>query len=102
MENKEFTLKSLPNYSFRFTYMSPIDITVFAAEFNLENFKTTKEMFKYAAEHTEVKVNDVWCKVKVADKEAYMPTGIEVKSLLEISDKFVEEYIVPVFQKSSE
>lgn len=102
MTNEEFSVNSMPNAVLRFTYMSPIDITVFSANFNLQDFKTTKEMFKYAAEHTEIKINDAWCKVKVPEKEVYMPATISAQTLLEIADKFVEKYIMPVFQKSSE
>lgn len=105
MENQEFNIKGkYSNLKFRFTYMSPIDICVFASNFNLENYKTSREMFAYAAEHTEVCINETWTKVRQAGKDVYMPNGIEndYKSLLEIVDKFVEIYIMPVFTNSSE
>lgn len=106
MTTQEFNInvKEFSNLKFRFTYMSPIDICVFASNFDLDNYKTSKEMFNYAAEHAEVCINETWVKVKQPGKDVYMPTTIEenVAGLLAIVDKFVELYIMPVFQKSSE
>ena len=97
-------VKEYANLKFRFTYMSPIDICVFASNFDLENYKTSKTMFTYAVEHCEVCINETWTKVKQPNKDVYMPAGMEenVGALLAIVDKFVELYIMPVFQKSSE
>lgn len=104
MEAKEFEVPQYKNLKFRFTYMSPMDICVFASNFNLENYKTSRAMFDYAVEHTEVCLNNEWVKVKQKDRDVYMPTGIEdnVSALLKIVDTFVEKYIMPVFTSSSE
>ena len=104
MIDKEFEVSEYKNLKFRFTYMSPMDICVFASNFNLENYKTSRTMFDYAVEHTEVCINETWIKVKQPDKDVYMPAGMEenIAALLHIVDAFVEKFIMPVFTKSSE
>lgn len=104
MIDKEFEVSEYKNLKFRFTYMSPMDICVFASNFNLENYKTSRTMFDYAVEHTEVCINETWIKVKQPDKDVYMPAGMEenISALLHIVDAFVEKFIMPVFTKSSE
>ena len=106
MAQQEFNIeaKEYANLKFRFSYMSPIDICVFASNFDLENYRTSREMFGYAVEHAEVCINEQWIKVKQEKRDVYMPAGMEenVGALLQIVDKFVELYIMPVFQKSSE
>jgi hypothetical protein len=104
MEDKEFELKDFSNLKFRFTYVSPIDAVTFASIFNAENFKTNRELLVYALEHAEVRLNEQWIKVKQPNKEVYMPSGIDEKPscILEILNLFVDRYILPVFQKSSE
>ena len=104
MIEKEFELDEYKNLKFRFTYMSPMDICVFASNFNLENYKTSRTMFDYAVEHTEVCINEVWTKVKQPNRDVFMPAGIEenIAALLKIVDVFVERFIMPVFTKSSE
>lgn len=104
MEGQEFELESFPNLKFRFSYISPIDAVTFASMFNAENFRTNRDLTLYAIEHAEVCLNEKWFKVKQPNKDVYMPSGIEENgsALLKILDIFVERYILPVFQKSSE
>lgn len=104
METNEFTVEEYQELKFRFTYMSPIDICVFASNFDLENYKTSREMFNYAVEHAEVCINEQWMKVKQKGRDVFMPNGMEanINALLHVVDAFVEKYIMPVFTKSSE
>lgn len=103
MEVLEFTIESRKN-DFRVPKLSPIDLLALQMQTDLDNFEKTKLLFKFALEHTEVKVGEKWFPVKTANKEIYFPTdlGEDYVALNEICAYFLENVMAKVFQKSSE
>ncbi len=102
-ENTEFNIEGR-NESFRFAYISPVELLALSTQLDLENFEKTVVVFKFAVEHIEVLMGDKWVPVKTKNKEVYMPFGIDkdMNALDALCTHFIEEVMGPAFQKSSE
>jgi hypothetical protein len=101
---KTFILDSNKNYEIKIAKISPIKILSLSTQFtNSQNMKSSEEIFKFALEHTEIKILDKWLPVKEVDKEIYWPVTIEheVLCLQEIIAIFIKEVLTEVFTKSS-
>lgn len=103
MEILEFTIETRKE-SYRIVKISPVDILALQMQTDLDNFEKTQMLFKFALEHTEVKVGEKWFPVKTPNKEVYFPVGIEEDyvALNEICAYFLNNKMAKVFQKSSE
>ena len=103
MEAQEFTITSRQE-QFRVPKISPIDLLALQMQTDLENFTQTKVLFTFALEHIEVKMGEKWTPVKTANKEIYMPFGIEddFNALNELCGYFLTNVVTKVFPKSSE
>lgn len=98
MEQKEFTIEGYEN-KFRSTKVKPLDMLALQTQINFDDMIKTKELFKFALEHLEVKVLDQWIPVKEPNKEVYYPIGIEdnYKALKSLIEWFIENVVRPVF-----
>lgn len=99
-----FKIEALPDYEFEFDYISPIDLLALTTQLNLEEFKPTKLTYTFALEHIKVKVGEAWLPVKVADREVYMPSGIETNliAISQLCNYFLNEVLAKAFTKSEE
>lgn len=104
MNTIEFTIESKKELTFRVVKLSPVDLLALQLQTDLDNFDQTRLLFRFALEHTEVKIGEKWFPVKTSGKEVYMPMGIEedFTALNEICVWFLNNVIAKVFPKSSE
>ena len=105
MTEKEFKIKSCPDFEFRSRRISPIDLLALATtSISFEDFGKTKEFYSFALENVEVKLGDKWYPVKYAGREVYSPPELmeNIVALNEICQWFLENIIVSAFPKSSE
>lgn len=102
MEQKEFTIKSFPNYSFRVGKITPIEYLAINSFIDFKSFDKTEKVFTFVLEHLEVNINGVWTKVK--DGDLYMPLNLANKynALEELVYYFLHEILMPLFQESKE
>ena len=100
----EFRIEALPDAEFRTANTSPIDILAISSQVDFDQYTKTRDTLRFALEHIEVKAGSQWVPVKVADREVYMPMGIETnfRALNELCKWYVENVLVPVFQDSAE
>ena len=99
-----FSIKNLENVEFRIKdNISPVDILALSMQ-DFEKFEQLRVIYKFALEHTEVKIGEQWVPVKTVDKEVYMPMGINSNGLAlqELASYFIQEVIGKTFTKSSE
>ena len=101
MEQFEFKIDHLKGYDFRFCKISPVKMLALQTQINFKDMEQTERFFSFILENTEVRINDVWCKVKLND--AYTPFGIEdnIKALQDITTVFLERILKPVFLESN-
>ena len=99
MEQKEFTIQSMPNNKFRIAKLDPVEVLALGMTTNFEELKQTKVTMAFALEHTETYVGDKWVQVKQTDRSVYMPMGIETnfKALQELIEYFIQEVLSKVF-----
>ena len=103
MENKEFTIEARQE-TYRIGKISPVDLLALQMQTDLDNFEQTRILFKFALEHTEVKLGETWKPVKTPNRDIYMPIGMEedFKAMNEICLYFMNNELEKVFPKSSE
>ena len=101
---REFTVESRPGITFREARVSPIDLLAITTQVDFDEYKKNKELFKFALEHLECEIEGKWLPVKTADREVYMPFGIErnYKALNELVQWYLENVIIEVFTGSAE
>ena len=104
MQVKEFKIEALPELELRVMRISPVDLLALTTQMDFDKFAQTKEFYKFALEHVEVKQGEKWFQVKYPDREVYTPTTIEdnLSALNQIIQWFFENVIVPAFPQSSE
>lgn len=101
---EEFTLESEKGYKFRFKKMSPIDIlatsSLLEMYFSSKDTEAYKEYLDDSLSACEVCINGAWVSVK--DHDVWLPADIEEDyiGLRQITEKFTEKVIRPVFTKS--
>ena len=102
---KNFKIEALPDFEFFIDEenISPVDVLALSMQ-DYEKFEQLRVIYKYALENTLVKVGEKLLPVKTANKEVYMPVGINKNGLAlhEICTFFMREVIGKTFQKSSE
>lgn len=102
---EEFTVEALPKATFAIpSNISPLDILALSTQVDLDDVNKTRELFKFALEHTLVKTGEIYQPVKAKDREVYLPTGIEnnIIALSQVANYFLENVITKAFTKSSE
>lgn len=102
MEQIEFKIDHLKEYDFRFSKINPIKMLALQTQINFKDMNQTENLFSFILENAEVKIKDVWCKVKTGD--TYTPFGLEdnVKALNDIVMTFLDKVLKPVFLESNE
>lgn len=97
----EFKIKAL-DADFRVKKMNAIEALALKNVLDFDNYETTVKVFKIILEQLEIKVGDVWLAVKEKDREVYLPAGINenVFAVNELIDKFLTDYLKPLFRKS--
>ena len=100
----EFSIKALPDTTFREGYVSPLDLLAIATQVNFDEFAKTRETFEFALEHIEVLAGEQWFPVKSKGRDVYMPLDIEknYQALSQLCEWYVKNVIVPVFPASAE
>ena len=101
---RESNVESLPGITCREAQVSPVDLLAITTQVDFDEYKKNKELFKFALEHLECEIEGKWLPVKTADREVYMPFGIErnYKALNELVQWYLENVIIEVFTGSAE
>lgn len=104
LEQKEFTIQSCKDLTFRLAKFSIIELLAIKTMIDFNDFNKTKMLFEFALTHIEVKIENSWFLVKAANKEFYTPATIEtnIQALEELVSWFLNNVIKPTFTKSSE
>ena len=101
----EFTLEKYAGATFRDNpKTSPIEILAAANMIDFDSYDNMKGLFKFALENIEVSSGENWVPVKTADKELYMPIGLEkdYKSMTALTKWYFQNVLMPVFTDSVE
>lgn len=103
MKLQEFKITNDDNL-YRIGKISPVELLASSTLIGAEDLKMTVDLFKFALEHTEVKLGEKWLPVKAKDAEVYLPNGIEdnILALNEIASYIFKEAIIKSFTKSNE
>lgn len=98
MNEKEFNITSRSE-KFKITKIQPTEILALSMVVDLDDYTKSETLFKFALEHMEVQMGEVWNPVKVKGKHIYMPMGIEndVKALQELGKYFLDEVLSKAF-----
>ncbi len=106
---KEWSLESHPEWTFRYKRVSPIKLTGFSISLKdsktmSERVETNEELIRFALENIEYKVKTEWFPVKVPGQDVYYPSVLEddLMTTIELANKFLQEVFYPSFMKSSE
>lgn len=103
MIDKEFTISELPDYKFRVAKINGVEILALRTQIDFNDISKTQTTFKFILEHLEIYLGGQWQKVKIANREIYLPEGIEDNpiALNELISYFLNNVIKPLFQKSN-
>lgn len=100
----EFTVKALPEITFRDARVSPIDLLAIATQVDFDQYRKTKELFQFSLEHIEANIGNEWLPVKVPGRDVYMPPEIETnyRALNQLCEWYMSNVILPAFPESAE
>lgn len=90
---------------FRITKMNAIDVLAMKELLtNNESYEELKTFFETVLEKVEVECLDKWLPVKEKNRDIYYPANIEdnVVAIQSIIDYFINQFLKPLFMKSSE
>lgn len=104
IKQKEFKIESRPELEFRVGKITSIEMLTLQSQINFKSRIQTNEVFSFILEHLEVKIADVWTKVKEPNREIYMPIDLEedMMALQELVVYFLNDILKPLFLKSNE
>lgn len=102
MEQKEFTLKKLPNFTFRVGKISPVEYLTLNTFVDFNDFSKTEKCFDFILTHTEVNLNGVWNVVKEGDLILPLNLCDNLPAMEELVYYFLHEVLIPLFQDSKE
>jgi len=107
MEQKEFQIESLPDYSFRTKKMRATEINAMKIYFDTEDIEKLVKAQDYALQHLEVNIKGQWLQVQKQEKNGeftYWPGNLEdnVNATQELFNWFLSNVVFAVFQKSEE
>lgn len=100
MEQKEFQIEAMPNYSFRTKKLRAIEINAIAQTLDLDSIQATIQTQDFILEHLEVSIKGVWTTVK--QKNDYWPATLEddVIATKQLVGWFLNNVVYSAFQKS--
>ena len=103
MEQKEFKIEGY-DYTFRIAKMNAIEVLALRTQINFNTYETSMKLFSTILENIEVCIDGQWFKVKMKDKNVYMPLFVENDVILvdKLIGYFTDNFLKEVFQKSSE
>lgn len=99
---KEFTIKSKPEFQYRFRDISPVKMLAMQTSIDFDNMDKMEKLYSFILENTEVNIAGTWTQVKEKNRDVYYPIGFEkeVNAMFEICMTFLNEVLKPVFMKS--
>ena len=99
---KEFTIKSKPEFQYRFKDISPVKMLAMQTSIDFDNMDKMEKLYSFILENTEVNIAGTWTQVKEKNRDVYYPVGFEkeVNVMFEICMTFLNEVLKPVFMKS--
>lgn len=99
---KEFTIKSKPEFQYRFRDISPVKMLAMQTSIDFDNMDKMEKLYGFILENTEVNIAGTWTQVKEKNRDVYYPIGFEkeVNAMFEICMTFLNEVLKPVFMKS--
>lgn len=99
----EFNINSRPELELRITKISPIDLLAIAPTINFDDYRQNKQLFSFILEHTEIKNGTKWVLIKYfGNDNINILVENDAIAINEIITYFMENIIIPVFQKSGE
>lgn len=99
----EFNINSRPELELRITKISPIDLLSIAPTINFDDYRQNKQLFSFILEHTEIKNGAKWVLIKYfGNDNINILVENDAIAINEIITYFMENVIIPVFQKSGE
>lgn len=97
-----FTIENFDG-EFRFAKMNAIEALALRTIINFDDFDMSVKMIDTILEKIEVNCGSDWLPVKEKAHNVYYPVGIEnnVFAINELVEKFLNDYLKPLFTKSS-
>ena len=104
MKQIEFTIENLPNYTFRTTKLSTIDLLSIQSIMDFDKLDNVKTIYSFILEHLETNIEGKWVKTYDDKYNLYMPRNLEDNGLAlqELIMWFIVNVLQPLFQKSNE
>lgn len=107
MEQKEFQIESLPDYTFRVKKMRAVEINAMKLYFDPDDINKLIVCQDYALQHLEVNIKGQWLPVEKVEKNGeftYWPGNLEDDdtAIQELFKWFLNNVVYAVFQKSEE
>lgn len=101
-EMEVFRLPGKTN-EFRVKKISPTTLLSLQVTLDFNDIKKTTELMNFILEHIEVNIGGQWVQFKETGRDVYYPVGIEkdLSTLTELVTKFLNDYLKPLFTKSS-
>ena len=104
MKQKEFTIETLPNYTFRTTKISSVELLSLQSVMDFDKLENIKTVYCFILGHLETNIDGKWIKTYDEKFDLYMPRNLEDngQALQELVMWFVVNVLHPLFQKSDE
>lgn len=104
MKQIEFTIETLPEYTFRTTKMSSIDLLSLQSIMDFDKMENVKTIYTFILEHLETLIEGKWVKTYDSKYDLYMPRNLEDNgiALQELFMWFIVNILQPLFRKSDE
>ena len=92
------------DYLFRIKKMSAIETLAMKSQVKLNTFENASKLFSTVLEYLEVNFENNWFSVKEKNSEIYFPSEVEtnVDLVEKLIKYFIDEFLSPIFMKSSE
>lgn len=88
---------------FRIKKISPTTLLALQVTLDFDDLAKTQNLMNFILENIEVNINGSWVQFKEKGRDVYYPIGIEkdLSFLTELVTKFLNEYLKPLFMRSS-
>ena len=102
-ELESFKVEGCAN-EFRIRRIAPTTLLALQVTLDLNDLTKTQSLMSFIFENLDVNINGEWINFKEKGREVYYPIGIEknLNTLTLLATKFLNEYLKPLFMKSSE
>lgn len=89
--------------TFRVKKMNAIEALALRTASSIENTREAQKFFNEILERVEVEVGGKWLPVKEKGRDVFYPSGIEddAQAVQQIVEHFMNDFLHPLFQKSS-